>query len=141
AVAGVFAQPLTRRVAESPGFLSERVDVHGEAICVLDLARRLAVAHSHPVEERRLVLVRDGDVALALCVDKVHDPEEVARGEPTENDRVNALERGLPRDGVRAVAQAARGPLLVISPHTLVSPEIWKRLPELARLGNEPAPR
>lgn len=86
AVRGVVAQPLATAIVGGPAYLRELVNVQGEPIAVLDLARRLGVDPSSSYVDRSLVIVHatppgaavgDRRLAMAVAVDAVLDPEVI----------------------------------------------------------------
>jgi chemotaxis signal transduction protein len=131
-VRSVLHQAATRAVPVGPAYLCEMLEVHGEPVLVLDLARRLGLQHSQPLDERKLVLVDCGERRLALCVDEVRDPEELPREQVLPRESIAGAEHGPLRDALVAVARTARGPLPVIDPRALASRallrELWQAL-------------
>ena len=69
-VVSVLHQASTRPLPLGPAYLCEMLEVHGEPVLVLDLARRLGLPHRSPIGERKLVVVECGAQRLALCVHK-----------------------------------------------------------------------
>jgi CheY-like chemotaxis protein len=137
-VRSVVHQAATRPLPIGPSYVSEVVDVHGEPVLVLDLARRLGRKHALPVEERKLVVVQCESTLLALCVDEVRDPEELTPDQVVRRDAIAGAEHGPLREALVAMARTARGPLPVIDPRALVSRRLCA---ELARaLRGEAAP-
>lgn len=78
-VRSVIAQPLATTLAGGPAYLREIVDVQGEPVAVLDLARRLGVEARARYVDRSLVIVQaeHGGLRIAIAVDTVLDPEVV----------------------------------------------------------------
>jgi chemotaxis signal transduction protein len=101
--------------------LCELIDVHGEPVLVLDLPRRLGVAHRASIEERKLVVVDCGEQKLALCVDDVRDPEEVPRDRVLAANDLPGSQYGALKDSLVAVVRTARGAISVIDPRALAS--------------------
>jgi chemotaxis signal transduction protein len=127
-VRAVLHQPATQALPFGPSYLREMIELHGEAIAVLDLARRLGVEHGEPVLERKLVIVHHDGVSLALCVDHVRDPEELAAADVTLREGIGGAQHGPLKDALVAVARTARGPLPIVDPRALLSRELLKRL-------------
>lgn len=111
---------------ENPGHLT--VNYYGEPVEILDLPRLLGVDHSQPLLEQKLVFLR-GSRKLALCVDKVFDPEELLQ---EQIHRVPGND-GSSRPGqgtVLALAQASLGRVPVVDPEVFSSGSV---IPQLAR--------
>src|SRR5262249_5790280 len=64
----VLHQTATRPLPFGPAYLSEMLELWGEPVGVLDLARRLGQEHRTPILERKLVVVDCAGAPLALCV-------------------------------------------------------------------------
>lgn len=64
---------LARRV----GPFSEAVAVKGRVVAVLDVLRTFGVGWSAPLPDRKLAVIEHADVALAVLVDQMFDPEEL----------------------------------------------------------------
>ena len=56
-------QPATRPLPGGPAYLCEYVELRGEPVCVLDVARRLGVEHRGARAERKLVILRVEGIA------------------------------------------------------------------------------
>ncbi len=137
----VLHQTATQPLALGPSYLSEMLILHGEAVAVLDLARRLGVQHVMPVLERKLVVVEREGARLALCVDDVRDPEELSAEDVTPREKLGGAEHGHLRDALLGIARTSRGPLPLIDPRALVSREMLKKLAAGLRApGARPAP-
>jgi chemotaxis signal transduction protein len=130
AVREVLAQPLCRRIAGGPDFLSELLNLRGAPIAVLDLARRLAVAPRARYVDRSLVVVDAGGRALALAVDAVTDPELVAREDVIDAKDVAGSAHGALKDLLVGVvkAGAARALVPVLRPEAFVDPALLEQL-------------
>ena len=129
----VVHQPATRPLPGAPSYMNELLELHGEAVCVLDLAARFGVAHAVPRVDRKLVVIGRGDQKLALCVDEVHDPEELDPAAVTPAERWGGAAL-LPHPGALvAVVQTARGPRAVIEPDSLFSADLLAGLPALVQ--------
>jgi CheY-like chemotaxis protein/chemotaxis signal transduction protein len=122
--------PETTPLPAGPFYLRRMFELHGEPVCVLDLAARLGVASSVAAHDRKVVVVETGEAKLALCVDEVHDPEELARADvfapPGRGE-------GPLRGAVRALVRTASGAMPVLEPAALVSARVLRRLPSLLR--------
>lgn len=133
-VTTVLHQTATRPLPLGPSYLAEMLELHGEPVAVLDLARRLGQEHIMPVHERKLVVVEcEGDQKLALCVDDVRDPEELTAGELTPREKLAGTQHGLLRDSLVAIARTRWGPVPIIDPRALVSRELLRKLAALLR--------
>jgi CheY-like chemotaxis protein len=131
----VILQPATLPLPGGPSYLTSFFELLGECVCVLDLASRLGVDHSEALLERKLVVVERDGLKLALCADRVRDPEEIA---PTDV-------RGIVPDSApgefdigaafQAVVKTSRGPVPLIRPHALLSRGVVRSVPELLRVA------
>jgi CheY-like chemotaxis protein len=129
----VVHQPATRPLPGAPVYMNELIELHGEAVCVLDLARRLGVEHSAPRVDRMLVVIDREGQTLALCVDDVDDPEEIDPADVTPADRWGGTDLLVRREALLAIVRTARGPRAVIEPDSLFSARLLRRLPSLVR--------
>ena len=122
----VVMQPATRPLPGGPSYLSAFFDLLGESVCVLDLAARFGVQHDRPIVERKLVVVEHDGVKLALCADRVRDPEEIDAADmrPISSDDTGAL---------RAVVRTSHGAMPIIRAHALLSRGLVRSLPDLVR--------
>lgn len=127
-VASVVPQPRTRELPFGPAYLRELIDLHGEPVLVLDLALRLGLSHQKQLAERLLVVVHHEDQQLALCVDHVDDPEELAPGTWLPHAQLGGAEHGQLGEALRGLAQTPLGPLPIIEPKALVSRELLAKL-------------
>jgi CheY-like chemotaxis protein/chemotaxis signal transduction protein len=127
-VRNVLHQTATKPLPLGPAYLSQMFELHGEPVAVLDLARRLGVEHAQPLLERKLVVVQRDGARLALCVDDVRDPEELAAGDVTPPDRLGGSQHGALREALLGIAKTARGALPLIDPRALVSRELLRKL-------------
>jgi CheY-like chemotaxis protein len=134
-VVSVLHQASTRPLPLGPGYLCEMLEVHGDTVLVLDLVRRLGLSHRAPIAERKLVVVDCGEQRLALCVDGVRDPEELAREQVLPREAVAGAEHGLLREALIAVARTSRGPVPVIDPRALASARLLRELMKALRGG------
>lgn len=128
AVVSVLPQPATRPLLFGPAYLRELVEVHGETLLVLDLARRLGLEHTKGLADRLLVVVRHEEQRLALCVDAVHDPEELAPGAWAPRALLGGADHGQLGAALRGVLHTAQGPAPVIEPRALVSRGLLRQL-------------
>ena len=127
-VRGVLHQTATQPLPLGPSYLTEMIELHGEPVAVLDLARRLGVEHAQPVLERKLVVVEREGARIALCVDDIRDPEELTASDVTARERLGGSQHGALQDALLGVARTARGPLPLIDPRALVSRELLRKL-------------
>ena len=132
-VRSVLHQAATRSLPLGPAYLCEMLELHGEAVLVLDLARRLGLEHTQPIDERKLVVVDCGERRLALCVDEVRDPEELPRDQVLPRESIAGAEHGPLRDALVAVARTARGPLPIVDPRALASRTLLRELSQALR--------
>jgi chemotaxis signal transduction protein len=137
-VVSVLHQARTRRLPLGPSYLCELLDVHGEAVLVLDVARRFGREHRVAIEERKLVLVQAGEHRLALCVDDVHDPEELPREHVLPSSSLPGAQDGLLAKALVAVVRTSRGVIPVVDPRALASAKLLRDLARSAR-GEEAA--
>jgi CheY-like chemotaxis protein/chemotaxis signal transduction protein len=79
-VRGVLLQPATAPLPARVGWITDLLVLHGAPVPVMDLGRPLRSPHQVPLPERKLVLVQAGEIALALSVDRVCDPELFGAG-------------------------------------------------------------
>jgi chemotaxis signal transduction protein len=97
------------------------LDLHGNPVLVLDLAKRLGREHGRPVEERKLVVIDCQGAPFALCVDAVRDPEEISRERLLSGEAIAGSAHGALGSALIALARTARGPLPIVDPKALVS--------------------
>ena len=121
-IVAVVEQPAVEALDHGPDYLRERLVLWGEPLPVLDLPRRLGVEHSRRLEERQLVVVRDAAVRLALCVDRVHDPEELPASALQAAPSAAAATAGLFPDGLTGLARSSLGEVALIGLAALLSP-------------------
>jgi CheY-like chemotaxis protein len=132
-VVSVLHQATTRPLPLGPAYLNEMIEIHGEPVLVLDLSRRLGVAHRAPIADRKLLVVECGANRLALCVDEVRDPEELPREQVLPREAVAGGEHGPLRDALVAVVRTARGAVPVIDPRSLASPKLLREVAKALR--------
>jgi CheY-like chemotaxis protein/chemotaxis signal transduction protein len=130
----VLLQPAVKPLPGGPAYLSDYVELRGAAVCVLDVARRLGLEHRVPLRERMLVIIHIEGTPLALCVDRVQDPEEFTA---TDIDRrVGGAEHGLLREGLIGMLRVNGGHALpLLDPKVFVSRGLLRELPEMLRQG------
>ena len=132
-VVSVLHQTSTRPLPLGPAYLCEMLEIHGEPLLVLDLARRLGLAHREPISDRKLVVTQCGPQRLALCVDLVRDPEELPREQVLSREGVAGAEHGPLRDALIAVVRTARGAVPVVDPRALASARLLRELAKALR--------
>ncbi len=126
---------LLTRARRGPAPIGGELELHGSLVPVIDLAARLGVEHALPLEERRLVVLREGALRFALAVDWVRDPVEVPAGDllpslPPEQ------QHAILRAGLIATAGTPRGPVPIVHPRALLGEEAARALEqEHAALG------
>ena len=134
AVREVLLQPALRPLPGSPAYLSGYVELRGAAVCVLDVARRLGLEHRVPLRERMLVIIQIEGTPLALCVDRVQDPEEFPA---TEIDRhVGGADHGLLKEGLIGMLRVGGNRALpLLDPKVFISRGLLRELPVMLRQG------
>ena len=134
AVREVLLQPALRPLPGGPAYLSEYVELRGAAVCVLDVARRLGLEHRVPLRERMLVIIQIDGSPLALCVDRVQDPEEF---QATEIDRhVGGADHGLLKEGLIGMLRVGgHRALPLLDPKVFISRGLLRELPTMLRQG------
>lgn len=128
AVRRVVARPALRPIATGPEYMNELLELHGRPICVLDMAVRLGLEHEENLIEQKLVVARAGSLDIALCLDDVHDPEEIPAGDMLARDGVGGSHHGELQRTLIGVARTSRGQTPVIDPSALVSPDLLEAL-------------
>lgn len=124
----VLHQTATRPLPVGPAYLCEMLELWGEPVAVLDLARRFGHEHVMPPHERKLVVVDCDGARIALCVDDVRDPEELPAGEITPREKLAGTQHGPLQEALIAVAKTPRGPLPIVDPRALLSRELLRKL-------------
>jgi chemotaxis signal transduction protein len=127
-------QAATRPLAIGPSYLCEMLDLHGDAVLVLDLAKRLGREHARPVEERKLVVIDCQGAPFALCVDAVRDPEEISRERLLSGEALAGSAHGALGSALIALARTSRGPLPIIDPKALASRKLLTDLSRALRV-------
>lgn len=127
----VVLQPAMTPLAGGPLYMSHLVEIYGKLTCVMDLGERFGVSHQQSLAERKLVVVHREHLAIALCVDWVRDPEEFPAAQVIPRERLGGSEHGLLKEALIAVVQASNGPVAVLDPLSLLSPDLLGKLPQL----------
>jgi CheY-like chemotaxis protein len=127
-VRNVLHQTATKPLPLGPSYLTQIIELHGEPIAVLDLARRLGVEHAQPLVERKLVVVERDGARLAVCVDDVRDPEELPEDAVTRRDDLGGSQHGALGQALIGVAKTPRGTVPIIDPRALISREMLRKL-------------
>lgn len=133
AVQRVLLMPATQPLPTGPVYLREYVELEGQPVCVLDVARKLGLPHSAARVEQKLVVVAPSGTPLALAVDAVRDPEEIPPADVQWRDQVGGAEHGPLRQGLTAMVRTAQGLRPVLDPGVFVSRALLRALPELVR--------
>jgi CheY-like chemotaxis protein/chemotaxis signal transduction protein len=127
-VTRVAAECATTALAVGPSWLSELVDLGGQPVCIVDLARRFGIEYVEPRRERKLVFVSTAGLQLGLRVDRVYDPELILASQLVPAARLGGAGHP-PLDRILlAVAHAAAEPLPIIEPAALLSPVLIREL-------------
>ena len=132
-VLSVLHQAATRPLPIGPSYLCEMLDLHGEPVLVLDLAKRLGQEHARPIEERKLVVIDCQGAPFAVCVDAVRDPEEISRERLSSGEALGGSEHGALGSALIALARTARGPLPIVDPRALASRKLLSDLSRALR--------
>jgi CheY-like chemotaxis protein len=111
----VAPQAATRPLAAGPEYLGEMLEVWGAPVLVLDAAAALGVGHAAPLLERKLVVVDHRGQRVAVCVDRVRDPEEFAGEDLLPAEHVGGARHGRLGELLRAVVRSPRGALPVLA--------------------------
>ena len=127
-VRNVLHQTATRPLPLGPSYLREMIELYGQPVAVLDLARRFGTEHAAPLADRMLVVIEHDGARLALCVDSVRDPEELVAADLTRREELGGAEHGPLQEALIAVARTARGPLPVLDPRALISRELLRKV-------------
>lgn len=128
AVRAVVLQPLTQTLATGPSFVNEVVEIHGEMMGVLDLARPFGVPHAHAVVERKLVILSRGGSLLAVSVDSVRDPVEIRAEDVYSREQLSGFDDRRFSRAVRAVVRTDQGPRVVVQADALLSRTLIKQV-------------
>ncbi|WP_224247366.1 chemotaxis protein CheW [Hyalangium gracile] len=121
-VRNVLLLPATRPIPGSPSYLNQYIELHGEPIRVLDLARRFGVPHGVGHLRRKLVVVELHGQRLALCVDEVKDPQEFPASAIHPTEALGGSPSPAFREALYALLQTPEGFLPLLSPEALVAP-------------------
>jgi CheY-like chemotaxis protein len=125
----VLHQLPTHLLPFGPPYLRETFDLGGDPVGVLDLAEALGLQHAERLADRKLVVLAYEHLRLALCVDWVRDPEEIPSLDVIAPERVGGALHGALAQVLRGIVRTQRGPLAIVDPVALLSPE---RLVEVA---------
>ncbi len=136
-VRSVMHQPATRQLPFGPAYLDEMLEVYGEPVLVLDLARRMGMEHRASIDERKLVVVDWGEQRLAISVDDVRDPEELPREQLLPREAIAGTQHGPLREALLAVVRTGRGAIPVIDPRALASRKLLGELSQALRPGTQ----
>lgn len=128
AVRTVLPQLATSLLPLGPRYLSSMFELAGEPIFVLDVAMRLGVEHIHSFVERKLVVIAQGELQLALAVDDVRDPEEVAADDLVSHDQLGGADFGPLANALIAIARTPRGMVPLLSANAFLSVDLMRRL-------------
>ncbi|MET0405228.1 MAG: response regulator [Cystobacter sp.] len=129
----VILQPTTRPLPMGPGYISEFFELRGQPVCVLDLARRLDVEHSEPVEERKLVILEMNGVQLALSVDAVQDPEECPATDIEHRERVGGAAHGELRDALMGMLRTGDRSVPIFDPKAFATQDLLRDAVDVLR--------
>jgi CheY-like chemotaxis protein len=133
AVHSVVPRPATKPVPAAPDFIDQMFELWGETVLVLDLAIRFGVVPSATRLEQKLVIVQRGTVKVALCADRVDDPQEFPAAAVLRRAQLGGTEHGELRHALLAVVQTERGQLPVMAPEALLSTSLLSELVETVR--------
>ena len=122
-IEAVTLMPATRMLASGPEYLRELIDFRGRPLAVLDLAGRLGLAWERPFEDRKLVVVRVGDLAIAISVDEVREPAVIPRSDVMERRSFGGGEHEPLHRTLEAIVKTPHGPVAILAPATLLAPE------------------
>jgi CheY-like chemotaxis protein len=136
-VRGVVLMPETSPIPGGAPYLCEMFELDGAPVLVLDLARRFGLSHATPLEERKLVILSKNGLALALEVDRVHDPEEIEAEDILRPEALGGGDFAPLSEVLIAIARRAGGLLPVVEPGALVSPKLLARLPAAVKAARE----
>ena len=132
-VTQVILQPATRQLPLGPGYISEFFELRGQPVCVLDLARRLDVAHKETLEERKLVILEIDGVQLALSVDSVQDPEEYQAADIERRERVGGAGHGQLRDSLMGMLRTGDRSVPIFEPKAFATQELLREAVDVLR--------
>jgi len=125
-------QPATAPLPIGVPYMREMIDLRGEPVCVVDMAARLALAYELPRAERKLVIIAHDGRSLALCVDRVRDPEEVPAAQMVGPSRLGGAEAGHLQELLQAIVLTPEGPVAVLEPAKLIAGGALERMPAAA---------
>lgn len=120
AIQSVLDHPATRTLPSAPSYLCRYFELHGEAVLILDLPRRLGLEHLAPILDRKLVIVSEGGLSIAVSVDGVRDPEEIPKANVVMRGGLGGA--GVPEfETLRAMVRTPRGHLPVVETRALLN--------------------
>jgi len=135
----VVLQPATRSIDIGASYISRVFELEGQPVGLVRMARALRAEHQLPVEDRKCLVVSVDGALLALCFDKVSDPEEIAPQNVVERGALAGLDDRLLGRAVRAVVTSERGPRAVVEPRGLISRQALRRLASaVQQVGRSP---
>lgn len=126
-------RPATKPVPAGPDFVDQMFELWGEPVLVLDLAVRFGVAHRASRLDQKLVIVQRGPEKIALCADRVDDPQEFPSSAVSRREQLGGAGHGELREALLAVVQTEAGQLPVIAPEALLSASLLSELVEAVR--------
>jgi CheY-like chemotaxis protein/chemotaxis signal transduction protein len=103
----VLLQPMLTSLPSAPSYLAGYFSLHGQLVGVLDLAKRLGVDYQAPLAERKLVVVEEQGVPLALCLDRVSAPEEFPAEAVVPKEQVGGGDYGVYSRVLRCFVRAS----------------------------------
>lgn len=127
-VVGVYEMPATQPLPSAPAYVSEFFILRGRPVLVLDLARRLGREHLAELVERKLVVIRDGDVWVALSVDTVSTPEEYPEAAVLPASTLGGTEHGMLAELLQALVKTREATLPVLRPRALLARSLLRDL-------------
>jgi CheY-like chemotaxis protein len=123
-IEAVTLMPATRLLASGPEFLRRMMNFRGRPLGILDLARRLGIPWERSIEERKLVVIAvGGELSIAISVDDVREPLLVQRSDVVERRAFGGGEHDPLHKTLEAIVKTPEGPVPVLDPAALLSPE------------------
>lgn len=117
----VLLQPATRTLGVPPSWVGEVVELADRMVPVLDLARVLQVEHAESLVDRKLVVVQSNALQVALCVDRVRDPQDIPSTQVTPRASLVGGDGKALNGSISAVVTSDRGPRALIDPAAFFS--------------------
>ncbi len=124
----VLPQPMTESAPAGPDYLSETIDYRGGPVLVLDLALRLGVAHTEPLQERKLIVLGIDERLCAISVDELRAPEVLSADDVFRDARSGAARRTELPEGLLAIVKTPRGLVPIVEARVLLSADLVLRL-------------